>query len=57
MPVQCSDGTVLCQKITICLLGPIVGTGLVGVEDPILILPDNTKQDLLSLLRMMWDKV
>eukprot|EP00090_Calanus_glacialis_P022945 TRINITY_DN35314_c0_g1_i1.p1 TRINITY_DN35314_c0_g1~~TRINITY_DN35314_c0_g1_i1.p1 ORF type:complete len:448 (-),score=80.34 TRINITY_DN35314_c0_g1_i1:40-1383(-) len=56
LPIQCSDGTILCQKLTMCLLGPLIGRSLSGVEEPLLVLPDNTCQELAVLLRMVWDQ-
>jgi len=56
LPVQCSDGTILCQRLTMSLLGPLIGRALSGVEEPVLILPDNTCQDLTHLIQMVWDQ-
>ena len=39
------------------LLGPLIGRALSGLEDPLLILPDNTCQDICDLLQMVWDQV
>ena len=57
LPVQCIDGTILCQRLTMSLLGPLIGRALSGVEEPVLILPDNTCQDLTHLIQMVWDQV
>eukprot|EP00092_Neocalanus_flemingeri_P007758 GFUD01008376.1.p1 GENE.GFUD01008376.1~~GFUD01008376.1.p1 ORF type:complete len:462 (-),score=73.28 GFUD01008376.1:42-1385(-) len=56
LQVQCSDGTIFCQKLIISILGPLIGRSLAGVEDPLLILPDNTCKDLIALLNMVWDQ-
>ena len=55
--MQCSDGTILCQRLTMSLLGPLIGRALSGVEDPVVILPDNTCQDLSNFIQMVWDQV
>ena len=39
------------------LLGPLIGRALSGVEDPVVILPDNTCQDLSHFIQMVWDQV
>jgi len=56
LPIQCSDGTISTQKLTISLLGPLIGRSLKGIEEPLLILPDNTCQDLTALLNMVWNQ-
>jgi len=56
LPIQCSDGTIFCQKLTISLLGPLIGRNLAGIEEPLLILPDNSCQDLTALLNMVWNQ-
>jgi len=56
LPIQCSDGTIFCQKLTMCLLGPLIGRSLSGIEEPLLVLPDNTCQELAVMLRMVWDQ-
>merc|ERR1719186_348116 len=45
-----------CQKLTLSLLGPLVGRSLAGIEEPLLILPDNSCQDVTALLSMVWDQ-
>jgi len=56
LPIQCNDGVLYCQKVIVALLGPVVGRTLAEVDDPLLILPDNSCRDLTSLLRLVWDK-
>jgi len=38
------------------LLGPLIGRALAGIEEPVVILPDNTCQDVSNLLQMVWDQ-
>jgi len=38
------------------LLGPLIGRALSGIEEPVVILPDNTCQDVSHLLQMVWDQ-